>query len=318
MKILIIKLGYSETLDSEVGRVVSLGDVVRCTCVLEALHQKYKNANISWLVAPEAYPLVAENPLINRIIIWDEFVGFALMRESFDMVVNLEKIDGICALADMINAWEKVGFRFNPQSGSADAYSRGMNALDYIRQKGEINPKHEIWQKIIIEACGCEWREQGYSLGYKPKTSEKFQVGLNFAVGSKWPTKAMARPRWDELAELLEQKGISYSFQRGMNDLYEYMDWISCSSVLISNDSLGVHLALALGKCVITLCGSTSGDELYFYNRGCAVYPNIPKELLDEFSCMPCYLQKCPKSRHCMDFIDLESVVNLCEKYLNK
>ena len=62
MKILIIKLGYSETLDPEIGKVVSLGDVVRCSVVLEALKEKYPNSNITWLVAPEAFPLVVDNP----------------------------------------------------------------------------------------------------------------------------------------------------------------------------------------------------------------------------------------------------------------
>ena len=33
-KVLIIKLGYSETLDPEIGRVPSLGDVMRTTVIL--------------------------------------------------------------------------------------------------------------------------------------------------------------------------------------------------------------------------------------------------------------------------------------------
>ncbi|HDX6325326.1 TPA: glycosyltransferase family 9 protein, partial [Campylobacter fetus subsp. venerealis] len=49
MKILIIKLGYSETFIDDNSRVVSLGDVLRATPIIEALHQKYNNAKISWL-----------------------------------------------------------------------------------------------------------------------------------------------------------------------------------------------------------------------------------------------------------------------------
>ena len=36
-KILIIKLGYSETLDQDIGRVPSFGDVLRTTPILWAL-----------------------------------------------------------------------------------------------------------------------------------------------------------------------------------------------------------------------------------------------------------------------------------------
>jgi len=42
-KILIIKLGYSETLDPEIGRVPSLGDVLRTTPILHALRESSQN-----------------------------------------------------------------------------------------------------------------------------------------------------------------------------------------------------------------------------------------------------------------------------------
>ncbi|MDY2584366.1 glycosyltransferase family 9 protein, partial [Helicobacter sp.] len=218
LKILIIKLGYSETLDPEIGKVVSLGDVVRCTVVLESLKKKFDNSKIIWLVAPEAFPLVVDNPYIDRILVWDEFVPFALMREQFDVVVNLEKIHGICALTDMIQAREKVGFCFDVVSGDYSAYAESMRATKYIQDKADGKKAHEIWQKVLVEMVGCEWSGQEYSLGYKPIPKETYAVGFNHYVGSKWPTKAMAKHKWEELANKLETKGISYSWQKGMNN----------------------------------------------------------------------------------------------------
>ncbi|MDD5436991.1 MAG: glycosyltransferase family 9 protein, partial [Candidatus Omnitrophica bacterium] len=75
-KILIMKLGYSETLDSEIARIPSLGDVLRTTPILWALKEKYKDSHISWLVDRQAEPLLRGNPLIDRILVWDEFVPF--------------------------------------------------------------------------------------------------------------------------------------------------------------------------------------------------------------------------------------------------
>ena len=46
-KILILKLGLSETLDSETSKIVSLGDVLRCTVVLEPLREKYPDSTIT-------------------------------------------------------------------------------------------------------------------------------------------------------------------------------------------------------------------------------------------------------------------------------
>ncbi|MDA3967568.1 glycosyltransferase family 9 protein [Helicobacter sp. WB40] len=313
MKILILKLGYSETLDPEMGKIVSLGDVVRCTVILEALKNKYKDANITWLISQEAFPLIVDNPHINRILIWDEFVPFALMREQFDMVVNLEKIHGVCALADMIQAWEKVGFRFDVLSGDYSAYEKSKSATSYIAQKASGEIQHKIWQQVLVEMVGCEWRGQEYSLGYSPTTKERVQVGLNYQVGSKWPTKAMKNEKWDALAKMLESNNISYSYQQGMQNLYDYMDWISGCDVLVSHDSLGAHLALAMKKSVIILFGATTGEEIYYYNRGISIYPKVKKVA---YECLPCYNPTCIKNIHCMDFIDLDDILDNVKGFL--
>lgn len=315
MKILIIKLGYSETLDPEIGKVVSLGDVVRCTVILESLKEKYEDSNITWLVAPEAFPLLADNPYIDRILVWDEFVPFVLMREQFDMVVNLEKIHGICALADMIQAWEKVGFRFDSRSGEYSAYERSVGATKYIQSKASGEKSHDIWQRVLVEMVGCEWKGQEYSLGYKPKPKQFYDVGFNYYVGSKWPTKAMVKERWEELAKKLELQNISYSWQQGMSNLYEYMDWIAGCKVLVTSDSLGVHLALAMKKSVVVLFGSTSGEEIYYYGRGASIYPKFGN-MLNEYQCVPCYNPTCKKEKHCMDFIDLDDIVENVKSFL--
>lgn len=235
---------------------------------------------------------------------------FALMREQYDMVVNLEKLNGICALADMVPAWEKVGFRLNAQSGEYDTYMQGFVAKNYIQDKASGSKSHGIWQKIIVEMVGCEWRNQEYSLGYKPHPKEKFTIGLNHFVGSKWPTKAMGKHKWEELANRLENEGISYSWQQGMSNLYEYMDWISGCEILITSDSLGVHLALAMGKHVVVLFGSTSGEEVYLYGRGKAIYPKA------NYTCIPCYKPKCFQEQHCMESIDLNEVMDFVNMYL--
>ena len=135
MRVLIIKLGYSETLDREIDKVPSLGDVLRTTPILLALKEKFPDSHISWLVSGNAEPLLQGNPLIDRILVWDEFVPFQLMREKIDVLINLEKIPGVCALADMIDAWMKYGFRFDSFSGQYHAYEKGLTFIDYLQQK---------------------------------------------------------------------------------------------------------------------------------------------------------------------------------------
>jgi|TARA_B100000959_G_scaffold109373_1_gene115368 heptosyltransferase-2 len=90
-KILIVKLGYSKTLDPEISRTSSLGDVLRTTVLLH----KFKDDHVSWLVDEHASPLLEENPLIQRILIYDLNSVLQLHHKRFDTVINLEKVPGI-------------------------------------------------------------------------------------------------------------------------------------------------------------------------------------------------------------------------------
>lgn len=271
IKILIIKLGYSETLDAEIGRYVSLGDVLRTTPILSALKDKYTNSKISWLVSKEAEPLINNNPHINRILIWDEFVSFQLLAEKFDLVINLEKVPGICALSDKIDAWNKYGFRFNSETGNYDGYEQGLEFIDYINQKEIGKTSSDCWQKSLIELLGLKWDNQNYSLGYIPKSKEIYDIGLNFEVGKKWPQKAMPKPKWDRLSKELEDENFTVSWQKGLNSIYDYIDWINSCKIIITQDSLGLHLALALNKKVIALFGPTTSEEICFHESSIVI-----------------------------------------------
>ena len=306
VKILIIKLGYSETLDSEVSKVVSLGDVLRTTPILEALKDKYKNSQIVFLTDNKAKELVENNPYIDKLILWDEFVGFLLLREKFDIVINLEKHPGICALADMIDAWQKFGFRLG-NNFEISEYEDNVSFIDYINNKEN---KKDYWQKILIEHLGIEWKGQKYSLGYKPTTKEIFDVGLNYQVGSKWPTKAMSKYKWDKLHSELVNLGYKVDWQRGLKNLYEYIDWINSCKVIITQDSLGLHLAMALNKKVIGLFGPTGYEEIYPYGDVKFLTPKVKCDI------MPCYSPVCSNDKFCMDEFEIEEIVSITKEFL--
>ncbi|MBN2653628.1 MAG: glycosyltransferase family 9 protein [Nitrospirae bacterium] len=298
-----IKLGYSETLDPEIGRVSSLGDIVRTTPVLRALKDKYPESHITWLVDRDAEPLLIRNKFLDRVLVWDEFVPFQLMREKFDILINLEKIAGVCALTDMTDAWIKYGFRFDSIKGIYHAYEKGLSFIDYISEKNKTGRPKNYWQKVLIEMLGAEWKEQKYILGYKPKSEVKYDVGFNYLAGTKWPNKIMATSKWKELERKLKKAGYSISWQQGIGNLNEYMDWINSCRLIISQDSLGIHLALALKKRVVGLFGPTDSNEVFFYNSG------MPVHSKQDCSYMPCYKPKCIKGLDCMSGIDLEEII---------
>jgi heptosyltransferase-2 len=299
-KVLIIKLGYSETLDKEVSEISSLGDVVRTTVILHL----FKNDYVVWLTDEKAVGLLYNNPLIERIMVYNLNSVLQLENEYFDFVINFEKVPGICALTDRINAWKKLGFRFNPITGEAEAYEHSDFVMEIIKND-EVKKKYpHCWQESLFKVLGAVWHGEEYIIGYKPKTEVIYDIGFNYQVGAKWPTKAWKLSNWKELEKLCEKDGFSVSWQRGLKNLYEYMDWLNSCKIIVSNDSLGLHLALGLKKKVIGLFGATKETEVYFYNRGIAIIP----EKLEGRNCRPCYLPECKHNDPCINKINPETV----------
>ncbi len=304
-KVLIIKLGHSETIDSGINSVPSFGDVLRTTVIL----YPFVNDHVTWLVDEQAYPLLEGNPYIQRILPFNLISVLQLQRERFDTIINLEKVPGLCALADSISAWRRYGFRFDEVKGEAEAYD-GCEKVVSLCKDGDFKRTYKgSWQESLLQIVGAQWEGQEYVLGYHPTSSEQFDVGLNWAVGAKWANKSWPVKRWDELKLLLTGKQ-SFSTQEGMDDLRGYMDWINSCRLLVTNDSLGLHIALALRKKVVVVYGPTNPNETHFYGRAEVLYPDT------DLRCIPCLKRLCDQEVNCMEFISASAVMGAVTRLL--
>lgn len=292
LKILLIKLGYSETLDPEIGVVPSLGDVVRTTPILTAVKERWPDSTVTWVTDAASLPLLKGIAAIDRLLAWDPFVPLQLSYEQFDILINLEKIAGVCALADSIRAWQKFGFRFLPYEGTYMVYAGGEEVYRLVTDPSRKRANRAPWQQILIEMIGGVWRGQPYLLGHRPRGAPTRDIGFNHLVGRKFPHKAWPEERWAELERRLAARGLSVSRQMGKDDLVEYIDWIASCRLLVTNDSLGLHLALALGRPVVALFGPTAEREIHFYGQGTALRARRP--------CRDCRGASCALSPTCM------------------
>ncbi|NUQ57592.1 MAG: glycosyltransferase family 9 protein [Candidatus Paceibacter sp.] len=290
-KVLIIKLGYSETLDGEIGMITSLGDVLRSTVLLHL----YKNAHVTWLVDEKAFLLLKGNPFIHRILSYDLTSVLQLQSERFDTVINLEKVPGVCAFSDSINAWRRYGFRFDPEKGVALAYDGSQHVLEICMYQEYKKKTKKHWEEILFEMVGAKWQGEGCILGYKPQSSVMYDIGFNYDVGKKWPNKAWPMEYWKELEKLIGNK-YTISWQQGLKNIEEYFEWINSCNVFVTNDSLGLHIASALNKKTIALFGPTLASEIYVQN-GIKLLPQI------DYSCIPCLSPRCTQSKPCMNYI---------------
>ena len=309
-KVLIIKTGWSEILDKDTtSRKTSLGDVLRTTAILPL----YKDKRVTWLTDEKAVPLLHKNPMIERILPADYVTFQQLEYEYFDIVVNLEKIPGLCALTKKIDAWRKYGYRLDPESGEIKAYENSLNILSvsFTHELKKQNTKTA--QELLYESVGEKWNGEEYVL-HVPDNKEVYDIALNTRAGQKWACKSWSMKNWDILEEKLKQK---YKITRQdkqpkevLENLHTYIKWINSARLTVSNDSLGMHIAFALRKKTIGLFGPTSATEVYFYGRGKAITPDI------KYICIPCFEPNCDKETPCIETITPERVYAEIEELL--
>jgi len=93
------------------------------------------------------------------------------------------------------------------------------------------------------------------------------------------------------------------------NEVRHFAALISCCAVVVSGDSLAMHIALAMGRRIAVLFGPTSHTEIELFGLGEKVIPNL--------DCLVCYKQKCDFVPNCMDAISVEMVTQALVRQLS-
>ena len=273
-RVLLIKTGETETFAAAVPGVPSLGDVLRATVLLHA----FAGDEVTWITSRYAAPLLKGNPRIARTFL-DEDVADAELQD-FDVLVNLEKTERWLAFARRAAIASKLGFPWCEPSRVETG---------------------KAWQQGLFALVGRSWNGEEYVVG-DIAPSHQSQVGLNWQVGGRWPTKAWPLDQWKQLAAALGAHG-TVSWQEGFDDLTQYLRWIAGCASLVTTDSLGMHVAIAMKKPVLALFGPTPHWEVDFYGRGRWLAPPP-----DAFACAPCRSPTCFNPIHCMADLSVERV----------
>lgn len=300
--VLIIKSGLSETLQGTINKSVCFGDILRTTVILNFL----KGAHIIWLTEKKAVPLLLGNKHIVKVLINNYTNRQKLLKKQFDIIINLDKILRICKLADSIYAKERFGFGFSTSINTVKAYK---NAKDVLAISKDITIKRKnrlTYQEHLANIINKKWAGEKYILGYRPKNKEKFDIGFNWKVAKRWDNKAWPAKCWKYLEKNIEGR-YSITWQQGLSDIYQYIDWINSCRLLVTNDSLGMHIALAIGKRLVVLCGPTSPNEIYLYNLGSFVLPR------SKYKCLPCFDTICKNDKFCLEDIYPEQVIKIID-----
>lgn len=288
MKILIVKTGLTETFDLSPLHpgVVSLGDVVRSTVVLSL----FPNDEVTWLTSPEARLLLESVPQIKEVVT-DKAM---LYHSSFDLIVNLERDGETLQWMETTKAHKRMGFC-------------DRNASDDLRKWLELEKIKKLnWSEKLYLLLDQKWEGQNYFIPHALldlELQDRFAIGLNWQVGVKWPTKSWPKQRFVDLEKKFSSD-FKVSWQEGFDDLLQYMNWINSCRIIVTHDSLGFHLAKALGKKIVVLFGPTSSTDTPL-ESGIRL---LSAKGVPGFDCLPCYKDQCHNTIHCMEILSVDMV----------
>jgi len=84
--------------------------------------------------------------------------------------------------------------------------------------------------------------------------------------------------------------------------------YMSVSDIVISGDSFGMHLAIALQKYIISWYGLSCWEEIELYDYGIKIFQK-------DLECSPCWKRVCPYDLECIKMIDLNLIVDTVNKF---
>ena len=294
----------------------ALGDVVRTSYFGRVLKEQWEGrAQITWLTAPGAMPLLRFNPWIDRMVTsFAECVG-----EYYDRIYSLdderETLQGVASI--LASAITGSYLDDNRQTYTEDAamwFDMGLLSRfgkehadrlkkENVRGHAEIHCSIFGVERVQSEFYGDPYEEQWarYWLG-----QDFFNIAINPFAGGRWPSKELREPELKKLiAMLLDSNsldgrpvrlvllGAGPDRERNLAVAGSFASehlWVAdtdasvlrlaavigCSDVLISSDSLALHLGIAQHIPFVAFFSPTSAAEIDDFGLGVKVTSTTP------------------------------------------
>lgn len=320
----------------------AMGDVLMSTAQLPELKKKYPVSTIFWITLKIAAPLLKFNEYIDQVFEYN-FESLSILSQfKFDLVMNVDKSQRSAAILNSVAAKKKLGFGMNDDGkiipmnkGAYYNYRLGMD--DNLKFRiNEKTGQEYLAETFEIDYSGAEYvfnfspEELSFIENYKRENdlNENDQIiGFNTGCSNLYPNKKMTVEQHVYLIKkLLEFKTYKILLLGGPEDeernkiIYSQFEgqiintptdlgvrrgacFENIPNVIITGDSFGMHLAIALKKYVIAWFGVSCWTEIDLYGRGVKLFPN-------ELACSPCWKKECPYDLECIKSIDLDKIIN--------
>ncbi len=325
----------------------AMGHVLQTTALLPAIKRKYPQSHISWITLHNTHLLLQNITYLDAVYVWEPESWLILQSMKFDVLMNVDKSRRSCGFAMAMDAKKKLGFGLNENGVivpfNREAHENYLLGLDDSR-KFRANDKPGV--QILHETFGLEFRrdeyileltseEKAFCVAYRRKLDipeDHLVVGFNTGCSTLYPNKKMTVEQHAALIGRLSQhEGLTLLLLGGKEDTVRNAEierrvgtriistpttegirrgicYENVCDVVVTGDSYGMHLAVALNKYVIVWFGVSSWTEIDLYGRGEKLIP-------EGLACSPCWKQRCPYNLECIQMIDLDRIVGLVLAY---
>ena len=309
-----------------------IGDAVLSTAVISPLRQHFPDAKINFLVGARAFDLLAADPQIDQVLVYDnlgEHAGWrgkirlieSLRREGFDLVVDLRD-----SLWSRFVGGKHWGMRLRRKDTHAV-----IRYLDVLRQHGldvdGARPQLQFTAPRLAKRDAFltenEVNRSQMLVGIHPGGNWIYKLWgpENFAqiadrLCEKWNAQILLfagpneRQLQAQVANLMHRKPICVK----EDDLCQVAGLIAACDLYIGNDTGPMHIAVAVETPIVAIFGSTNHHRSGPYGEEHAVVHSGV-----ELGCNPCHPSKRPGgcgkgSCAVIDAVTVEQVFDAAEK----
>jgi ADP-heptose:LPS heptosyltransferase len=335
-RVLLIKLG-------------ALGDVLRTTALLPSIRQHMPGAQITWITAPEALSILQDNSLIDRIVTLGGHHLEVLLTEHFDLTLSLDNEPLAASLGRLARCAVVRGFVVNDAGAVVPASAAARKWWRLGIDDGLKRQNRQTWFELMSELCEIPWLNASPQVVISPSaieaaerhlsqwrgTSPHALIGLNTGGGSRWANKKWTLAGYVGFIREFHASGAKARVvllggpdERPLNrrivadvgelaidggchdDVHEFAALVRGLDVLVTSDSLGLHVATAVSTRFVALVGPTSPWELETFGIG--------EILTGDVECIACYRTHCDKPVTCMDRLRVSAVVEATRRQLRE
>ena len=308
----------------------AIGDVLRTTTCLEPLKAKYPNSHITWVTRTRAADVLRGNPRIDRVLTVESNYLEFILAEDFDLAIGPDTDYLSATIMRLARASSRRGFVADNRGGVIPLNHAAQQWWEMGLDDGLKRRNRRTYGEWLYAICelplpvarpSLQASEHACAFAnrlirtHAPDASQV--ICFNTGASNRWEEKRWKQDSYRQLALAIraddrasaiiltggpEEAAFNAAllasdapFIDGGTDnaIDAFAGIIAASNLVVTPDSLGYHIACAVGTPAICLVGPTSPWELDTYGTNRVLHADL--------ECISCYLAKCPLTTTCMD-----------------